>query len=249
MKLIATYNVWADGLDLLEKSVDNILPVVDQVLIVFSNTSNFGQHIPFTRLSPREKVAYVNLEPFLHRSPHENECDKRNFGLKFAKEQWFTHFINMDSDEFYEQDKFSEQKELIESKNLAGMVCGTKVYFKLPTLCVDDHTLVPFIHKVTPEIKFQLGAIYYPFAYDSAGHAHIDPTRRLNITQGVEMSDIIMHHQSWIRSDFNLKIENSAARNNLKKSSIYKDLENAAPGVYNEFYRKQLQECENIFNI
>jgi hypothetical protein len=58
-----------------------------------------------------------------------------------------------------------------------------------------------------------------------------------------------MWHASWIRLDVNLKIDNSAARNNLKKSTIYADLEKAAPGVYNDFYRANLVSCDNHFNL
>lgn len=250
MKLAAIYNVWADGLDLLKPSVENILPVVDQVIIVFSNYSNYGHFIPFTCLDPHEKVIYLNREPNLNTSPHQNEIDKRNFGLRAAKERGFTHFINMDADEFYRQDEFTTEKNFIQNTGTVGMVCGIKVYFKSPTLTVGfDHTLVPFIHKITPELKFVLNSKTYPFAYDSDGHAHIDPTRRLNVQAGILMSNVVMHHYSWLRSDYNLKIENSAARNNLRKSSIYDDLKNAAPGVYNQFYRRELTECENIFNL
>lgn len=250
MRLIAIYNVWADGLDLLKPSVENILPVADEVLIVFSNYSNYGHYIPFRCLDPHERITYSNFEPNLNQSPHVNECEKRNHGLRVAKERGFTHFIGMDADEFYEQEPFRIEKYRIERQDLAGVVCPIKVYFKSPTLTVGfDHTLVPFIHKVTPGLKFELNNKTYPFAYDEEDHAHIDPTRRLNITHGVEMSSVIMHHYSWLRSDYNLKIENSAARNNLRKSSIYKDLDAAAPGVYNHFYRKELVSCENIFNI
>lgn len=250
MRLIASYNVWADGLDLLKPSVENILPLVDQVLIVFSNYSNYGHYIPFTCLEPHEKVTYLNFEPNLNQSPHVNETEKRNAGLRWAKERGYSHFLNMDADEFYEHEPFLIEKTRIEKYEIAGMVCGIKVYFKSPTLTIGfDHTLVPFIHKLTPGLRFDQNNKTYPFAYDSDGHAHIDPTRRLNIENGVEMSSIIMHHASWIRKDFKLKIENSAARNNLRKSSIYDDLANAAPGVYNQFYRRELMECENIFNL
>lgn len=250
MKLVAIYNVWADGLDLLKQSVENILPVVDNVIIVFSNYSNYGHYIAFTCLDPHEKIQYINFEPNLNNAPHQNEIDKRNFGLNQAKEQGFTHFINLDADEFYEQSEFLTEKKYIEQNDVAGMVCATRVYFKEPTLTIGlDHTIAPFIHKITPELKFKLNNKTYPFAYDEADNAHIDPTRRLNITTGVKWSHIVMHHFSWVRKDFKLKIENSAARNNLRKSTIYTDLENAAPGVYNHFYRKELQTCENIFNL
>lgn len=250
MKLAAIYNVWADGLDLLRPSVENILPEVDQVIIVFSNYSNYGHYIPFTCLDPHEKIVYHNCEPNLNMAPHENETVKRNLGLAWAKENGFTHFIGLDADEFYEREQLRIEKYHIEKNNLAGMVCGIKVYFKSPTLTVGfDHTLVPFIHKITPGLKFLLNSKNYPYAYDDAGNAHIDPTRRLNISSGVEFSNVVMHHYSWVRSDYNLKIENSAARNNLRKSSIYDDLKNAAPGVYNQFYRAELKKCENLFNL
>lgn len=250
MKLVAIYNVWSDGLDLLKPSVENILPEVDEAIIVFSNYSNYGHHIPFMCLDPHAKITYSNFEPNLNQSPHVNECEKRNHGLRIAKERGFTHFIGMDADEFYERDPFRIEKYRIERLGLTGAVCHTKVYFKSPELTIGfDHTLVPFIHKITPGLRFDLNNKTYPFAYDSEGNAHIDPTRRLNITEGVEMANVIMHHYSWVRSDYNLKIENSAARKNLRKSSIYDDLKNAAPGVYNQFYRQEIQPCENIFNL
>jgi hypothetical protein len=249
MKVAAIYNVWSDGLDLLSHSVNNILPVVDGVIIIWSDFSNQGQHIKFEYWNDDEKVRLYQCEPTLTGQVHFSETKKRNFGLDKARDLGFTHFIMMDSDEFYEQSAFTATWNDIKERDVAGVVCATRVYFKKPTLWVPDHTLVPFIHKITPSLQFNLNDKNYPFAYDDAGNAHIDPTRRLNIRTGVEWSNIVMHHYSWVRSDYNLKIENSAARNNLKRSSIYRDLENAAPGVYNEFYRAEIKQCENIFNL
>lgn len=240
MKLCAIYNCWADGLDLLPYSLNNILPVVDGVIIIYSLRSNTGNYKEFGFKHEDERVNLYQYEG--------TETDKRNFGLVKAKQKGFTHFIIMDSDEFYKQEDVRSEKKRIEENDLNGTVCKLKVIFKKPTLCVDDHTLVPFIHKLRPET--QCGNFkYYPFAYDQHGQAHIDPTRRINCFDKIEMSDAVMWHASWIRRDVNLKIENSAARNNLLKSSIYRDLEKAAPGVYNEFYRKELVTCENHFNL
>jgi hypothetical protein len=254
MKLIAIYNVWADGLDLLQKSIDNILPCVDAVLVVWSAHSNYGvQHegcFRFVAACQDKRIIFSQCEPDQRLQPHDNETRKRNHGLKIAKHLEFTHFIMLDGDEFYEQSAFNIEKEYIKKNDVAGTVCKTKVYFKEPTLTVGyDHTLVPFIHKLTPSLEFKLNSRTYPFAYDKEGHAHIDPTRRLNITSGVEWSDITMHHYSWVRKDFEMKIQNSAARKNLLKSSIYRDLESAKEGSYNEFYRTELKRAENIFNL
>ena len=255
MKICAVYNVWADGLDLLKKSIDNILPCVDAVIVVWSQSSNYGvKHdgcFRFVASPSDKKVVFSQYEPDLRLQPHENETRKRNHGLSLAKHLDFDYFVMMDSDEFYEQDSFNIEKDyMIKNPEVAGTVCKTKVYFKSPELTVGfDHTLVPFIHKVTPDLQFKLNCKDYPFTYDNDGAAHIDPTRRLNITKGVEWSNITMHHFSWVRSEYELKIQNSAAKRNLLKSSIYRDLENAKEGVYNEFYRKELQKCENIFNL
>lgn len=247
MKTAAIFCIWGDANDLINQAIENIVPCVDGVIVVYSNVSNFGNSLP-VKLEKHAKTQVWNLEPGLNLAPHKNETSKRNYGINIAKKQGYTHFIVMDFDEFYHQDEFMREKERIYRDNLIGLVCRLKVHFKSPTLCCDDHTLVPFIHKLMPDTvsgSFQ----NYPFAYDAAGHAHIDPTRRLNYTSGIEMSDILCHHYSWVRSDFEIKIANSAARENLRKSTIYHDLAAAAPGVYNAFYRQNLQECSNYFNL
>lgn len=248
MKLAAIYNCWSDGLDLLPYSVDNILPVVDEVIIVWSHHSNRGEYKEFIYDPTSPKVKMVQWEPVKSLTIHENETTKRNVGIDKARDSKCTHFLIMDSDEFYIQEEVEKEKEKFEGNKINGLVCRTKVLFKKPTLMVNDHTLVPFIQRLA---NFSAVGSFrdYPFAYDWAGNAHIDPTRRPNHTSGIKLSDIYMWHASWVRSDYNLKIENSAARNNLKVSSIYRDLENAKEGHYNEFYRSHLVTCDNIFNI
>lgn len=246
-KTAAIFCVWGDANDMIDKAIENILPCVDGVIVVYSNISNFGEERQFV-IAKHAKTELWNLEPSRTLAPHKNETAKRNYGINLARKAGYTHFIVMDFDEFYHQDEFVREKERIIRDNLNGLVCRLKVHFKVPTLCCDDHTLVTFIHKLGPD-TMSGDFRSYPFAYDSAGHAHIDPTRRLNYTSGIEMSDIYMHHMSWVRPDFKVKIQNSAARFNLEKSTIYDDLAAAAPGVYNHFYRKTLEECPNYFNL
>lgn len=252
MKLAAIYNAWADGADLLKKSIDNISPVVDGIFVVYSELSNYGTRREWNvEEHLNEKCFKVLYSPGVRPvgAAANHECAKRNAGLDAARNFGFTHFLMLDCDEFYQPDEVEIYKEWIDKNNIAGTVCGLKTYFKLPTLTIGmDHTLVPFIHRITPTLKFEMDSKTYPFAYDAAG-AHIDPTRRLNITSGVEKIDIVMHHYSWVRSDFVLKIENSSARNNLRRSSILADLDRAAPGAWNEFYRTHLSECPNYFDI
>jgi glycosyltransferase involved in cell wall biosynthesis len=246
MKICAIYIVWHDW-DLLEKSVDNIRPCVDGVIIIGSRTSNFGNVSSIPVCWQNEEL--LEYEPDLRLSPHENETAKRNYGLQIAKTHGYDYFIIMDSDEFYLRDEFYQCKQyLIDNPKVNGIVHSLKVLFNKPTLWVNDHTLVPGIHKLSHNV--QCGKFpQYPFAKDWDGNFHIDPTRRLNIFDNIKMSPVSMWHASWVRKDINVKIENSAARNNIKKSTIYKDLENADIGVYNEFYRDTLKKCDNYFNL
>tara|TARA_R110000868_G_scaffold199747_2_gene446363 strand:- start:1419 stop:2195 length:777 start_codon:yes stop_codon:yes gene_type:complete len=249
MKLCAIYNVWDDW-DLLYHSTRSISDLVDGVIIVYSDTSNFGEMASTQKKWVMFDALEYNLEPDLSKSPAENERAKRNYGLDKARELGYTHFLMMDADEFYEPEPFLKEKQrFIDNPDLAGLVCGLKCYFKLPTLSVEDKTLVPFIHKITPNLKFEWNT-KYPFAFEGAKREiRIDPTRQMNITEGVEWSEIIMHHMSWIRSDVKKKIRNSTARQNIEKSTILTDYCHAKEGYYCEFYGKTLVACENLFNI
>lgn len=254
MKLAAIYNVWDDW-ELLDISIKNIQELVDGVILIASNKSNYGEdsnkHIlPYIegKLSNGVKCYQIKREPqFTH--PMNSETDKRNFGLQKARELGFTHFIMMDADECYNPIDFEREKQrFIDNPDLAGLVCATQVYFKKPTLTIGlDTTLVPFIHKITPTLKHEFNR-RYPYAWE--GHnIKIDPTRSLNINSRVEWSDIVMHHYSWVRKDYAKKIRNSTARANIERSTILEDLENAKDGYFCKFYQKTLHEVPNYFNL
>jgi hypothetical protein len=246
-KLVAIYNVWDDW-EILFYSINNIRKLVDGVIVVYSTQSNSGEksYIPQNWLSSDLLIC----EPDLKKSLRENETFKRNAGLKKAKELGYTHFLMMDADEFYEPAEFLKEKERIFKNDLAGTVCRTKVYFREPTLTVGyDVTLVPFIHKITPDLCFMWNT-RYPFAFEGPKrHIRIDPTRQMNITSGVEWSEITMHHMSWVRSDIKKKIRNSTARQNIENSTIVRDYTNSKAGYYCEFYKAKIESCENLFNI
>ena len=245
MRLVAIYNVWNDW-DWLDISAELTAPVVDAFIIVASEKSNWGEFSPI----PDRWKKFVDVgEPFFNH-PLNCETDKRNFGLQIAKQKGYTHFVSMDADEIYEPQDFRKAKERFHAEpDLKGLVCRTQVYFKSPKLTLGfDHTLVPFIHKLTPTIRHEFNK-HYPYAWDN-GNIHIDPSRSLNINSGVQMSDVIMHHYSWVRSDYEKKIRNSTARNNiLKDKTLLQSLLHAKEGDYIEFYRTRLARATVDFGI
>lgn len=247
MKLAAIFSVWGDW-DILEHSFKNINDLVDGVIIIYSTKSNYGELCEVPEYW-KDKVYSKEFIPDLHLPASQNERNKRNFGLRIAEMCDFTHFIQMDSDEIYEPGPFLKEKQrFIDNQNLAGLVCASQVYFKTPELTIGlDTTRVTFIHKITPGLQFE-NTNKYPFSYEG-DQARIDPTRRLNITKGVEWSPIIMHHFSYIRSDLKKKIRNSTASKTLTNSAVLEDYKNATDGYFCKMYGKTLHKCENIFNL
>lgn len=244
MKLAAIFNVWDDW-EMLEHSIRNIKDLVDGIIIVGSTKSNFGE---FSGIPIGWRDSVVIREP-VHHHPSHSETDKRNFGLDLARKAGYTHFITMDADEFYEPIEFRAAKEEFEKNpELQGSVCQTQVYFKSPTLTIGlDITLVPFIHKITPTLKHEFNR-KYPFAWEGL-QIRIDPTRSLNISSGVQMCNITMHHFSHVRRDYQKKIRNSTARANLERSTIVQDLLNAKEDYFCQFYQKRLVRVPNRFGI
>lgn len=247
MKLAAVFIAW-DGLELLPFAIKSIKPHVDAVIIVWSKYSNKGNVGDFNPNDYRD-CYLVNHEPNFKLPSHDNERAKRNIGLDVARQYGFTHFIMADIDEFYDPIEFEREKKRIIDNDLNGLVCKIQVYFKEPTLTIglDPVTYVPFIHRLKPTTHFVLNK-YYPFSYDKDGVNHIDPTRKMNYSTGVEWSDMIMYHYSYVRKDLRIKIENSSSER-LKNSSLYTEWENAKEGDFITWYNRSLVKCENKFGI
>ncbi len=237
LKLAAIWINWGDG-EILHHSVNAIRDFVDCCLLVDSDKSNTGE------ISVQYKTCTYNtrlFSPDEKRTMRENETDKRNLGLDWAREKDFTHFLMLDSDEMYgpfDKTKFD-----------GNYVCRTKLYFKSPELTLGmDTTLVPFIHKLTPDLKF-VRNYNYPFSHDN-GKPLIDPTRTMNINEGVQMCDVVMHHYSYIRSDIRKKIRNSSGvRVKHYGNQLIYDYQHAKEGYTSKFFGKKMQKAENIFNL
>lgn len=258
MKLCAIYNVW-DDYQMCLLSIRNIEKLVDGIIVVASENSNYGEKskIPSCWINSQDQFECVQFTPDMRFDAMGNETNKRNLGLSKARELGYTHFIMMDADEFYEPEPFLKEKKRFETSNISGLVCRSKVYFKTPYLTIGyDATLVTFIHKITPGLCFTWNKLF-PFAWSSMDgvpftpvkRIRIDPTRQLNITSGVEWSEIVMHHYSYVRDDLKKKIRNSSARRNLERSTILTDYCQATEGYFCQFYGKVLEPSSNLFNL
>lgn len=244
MRICAIVNVWADSIEFLPSFFKNMIKNVDGILVIASTNSNYGENIDY--LSSVDSLIYfysqlggnvkfAKYTPTLNHPMHE-ETKKRNFGLDLARIEGYTHFITCDTDEFYDPEQFLKEKQrFIDNPDLAGLVCASRVYVKSPSLTIGlDTTRVPFIHKITPTLKHEFNRSY-PFAWEGKA-IRIDPTRSLNINSGVEWSDIVMDHYSWVRSDIQRKIRNSTAKANIERTNIAKNFFHLKEGDVCELY-------------
>lgn len=257
MKLAAIVNHWVDCEELLPFFINNASQWADLVIVIVSDKSNTGevayvglqQNIWAKILNGNQKVIFKRWSPDLRKAQRDNETDKRNFGLDEARNYGATHFVTCDTDELYQADEVGMARELFEDPNLNGLVVPCQTYFAHPWLTIGrDTTLVPFIHKLNPDTRHEFNRSY-PFAWID-GKIRIDPTRSLNYTSGIiHTESMVMHHYSWIRSDYQLKIRNSTARHNIERSTILHDLATAKEGAYCQFYGKTLVRTEVDFGI
>lgn len=263
MKLVAIINVWADSIELLPYCVKAIAPHVDGVVICSSTHSNRMEVVTYTipHIETSTPIYHIEYTPLSYISAQDNERTKRNYALNYAKTigtfhntDNFTHVITMDSDEFYTSEDIGLAKHVFAiDDNIHGVVVPSMVYFNSPKLTIGiDRTLVPFIHKITPELKYDFNR-HYPYAWVN-GQIRIDPTRSFNIIAGIGKKiifdeSITLHHYSWIRKDFELKIRNSSAQANLERSTIRQDLKLAKAGYFCQFYQRHLVPAQVDFGI
>lgn len=253
MRLVSIINVWADAVELLPHCINNMANCgVNGIIIIWSEASNYGE-IEKDYL-PKPIVVWGKIDFHIYqrepqfREPRNSETDKRNFGIQKARELGYTHFLSMDQDEMYEPSEFKKAIKAFEDPAVKGIVCNCQTYFGSPKLTIGlDITLVPFVHELTPTIHHTFNKSY-PFAWER-NQIRIDPTRSFNINSGVIKSELIMHHLSWCRSDYQKKIRNSTARKNLERSNILQQLLQPKEGDYIDFYRKHLTRSTVDFGI
>lgn len=246
MRLAAIYNVW-DGDELLLGSIQQIYDHVDVIIIVYQLYSNFGERYnPITGVDARwfehYKLRMQEYIPIQGIGGASNERAKRNLGIKMAQELECTHFFHIDVDEYYEDFKTAKQLYLDSGRN--GSACKLYTYFKDPTLRFEnpDNYYVPFIHKLTPETTSGM-VREYPF--------YVDPTRRINETDVVELP-IFMHHFSWVRRDIMRKVRNSSAKFNIERTTLVADYLSEATTegtLVRDYQNMRLVRVPNQFNI
>jgi hypothetical protein len=217
MVLGVSYNVF-DGIELLTKSIKSIRSSVDYISVIYQNTSNFGNEISENNLDlflklKKDKLIddYLEYKPNIKLQPHQNEVNKRNYGLAMSEANGCTHHMSMDTDEFYDEVEFNNVKKIIIEGDYDSSACQMMTYYKSGdfALSPSEEYFVPFIVKLGIDVRYDMNN-QFPVLVDS--------TRKVNGKKCLllDRQTIQMHHMSYVRNNLYLKLNNSSARCNFK---------------------------------
>lgn len=230
-KIGVSYNLF-DGEELLPFSIKAIRKSVHHISVVYQVVSNFGNPASsdleekLTKWKEEGLIDELYLyEPDIKAAPQKNEARKRDIGLKLAKKNGCNYFLSMDTDEFYDSEKFEYAIGKIIKNNIKASAVSIVEYLKSPeNQIVGNYTFtprdlelynyyVPFIIKINKFMPQHHGKCYFP--------CYTDPTRQL--THGgrfkvFSVHDVAMHHMSTIRLDLDKKYNNSSS---LKSSDEF----------------------------
>jgi len=251
MKLAYCITVF-NGWELLRPAIDNIKPLVDEVILCYQNMSNTGNYDPDNEVRLSEfrdlGVKIINHEPNLNLSTKQNEINKHQCMIDRAKLIGCTHFIMAATDHFYEPEQFKAAVE--KGKDYDVTVSKMYTYYKKPTWQITpiETYYMPFIHKLYARtvVSYQK----YPVL--------VDPSVSVNTNEKFyefKESELMLHHYSMIRDNIGNKFDNAAASINWseeQKQSFKDEWENYDIGKNEgvQYFRgNKIKVVPNHFNI
>jgi hypothetical protein len=256
MKLAALYTVY-NGLELLEKSIEQIYPHVYEVVVCFQQTSNKGERckkvMPYVLdlASNRIKIHLVEFTPNLELSTKENERRKHQLMVDYAKAIGCSHFFLSATDHFYHPEQVVYAKHQVEMRALDASFTKMYTYYKHPTwqLTPMEEYYMPFICKLYPFTRIER-VPKFP--------VKVDPSVQMNTCAKWHLfdeSEVVLHHYSMIREDINNKFNNAAASIRWKPEDVERyskeyegyDIQ-INPGI-SYFQGRRVQVVPNYFDL
>lgn len=220
------YSVY-DGEELLEASIRTIRPYVDYVIVVWQRVSWYGTPARDSLLPLLEELRgkglideLIEYQPDLKLKAVKNETNKRNVGLRAARKAGVTHYMCMDTDEFYLPEDLLASKEYILRNSITHSFCALLMYGEVPTkLIMEQRCCCQYFTRITCLSKH---------CNEKNAIALVDPTRKISLTpwwmggsRCFFMHNVRMHHFTYIRKDMKGKVANSTNRGSATKTVDY----------------------------
>jgi hypothetical protein len=223
------YNINAfDASELLELALSEIRDQLECVNAIWQKKSYCGNIMDSADMEELQRLKSIGLIDNLiefkgdtSKEHRQQETDKRNMGIQWAKERGYSHVLSVDADELYDKDQFKVAKEMINKNGWPITYWSYVNYFK-----DFDHYLVypfrPFVNGIH--------STYFTYTYQGPAPGPTDPTRRIfnpmNIGTYLFPDEVIrMCHGAWIRKDIRKKLENWSAKDHFNQELIEKAVE------------------------
>jgi len=223
MRLGIAYNVF-NGDELLLDSLKRLRKQASYIIITFQKLSNVGNKADESLTNVLQNIdrdlfdVIVEFIPNLSKSAKQNETDKRQLGLKFARKSNCTHFMSTDCDEFYCDNQFEAAKELIIQNGYKSTACELVNYFHSSKYKMIEKTrYVPFIYEIGFFTRFNIKKKLY---------VNVDSSRvcRTDSFYLFQPEELLMHHMSYVRKNVNsMKSKLTNSPNYEKFESIIND--------------------------
>ena len=221
-KLGLTINAF-DASELLHDLILEIRDQVDWVAAVWQKKSYWKNPMDRRDMAELERLKSLGLideliefKPDFVNYSRNQECEKRNMGIKMMAERGCSHVLNIDADEFYDKDQFRYAKEKI------NKMAYPITYWSYVNYYRDfNHYLVYPFRPFVPGIH----STYFNYTYEGPAPGPTDPTRRINNPLNIgtyvfEDDEIRMGHAAWIRRDIRKKLVNWSAKNHFTKQVL-----------------------------
>ena len=253
MNLTFCYTTF-NGLELLSRSLINILSSVDNIVICHQKVSNKGNEFDapefnakiLLRLAQIHKVHIIYFEPDLNKSTKQNERDKHNKMIAYARSIKSTHFIMGACDHFYEKEQIEFAKKYVIENDIDVSLTPMYTYYKNSGLRlhpIEDYYM-PFICKITNETKIENGK--YPYKVDPS--VMVFPFKSIHL---FDIKECVLHHYSMVRVDILNKFTNAAASIRWTPDEVLKfidEFENAKLGDEIKYFQgRKLVKAPLIF--
>ena len=225
MRLAALYSCF-NGLELLQKSIDQIFPLVDEIILCYQTVSNKGEKNPDVEYFMQDFIAkqefnrlkfhLLKFEPNLSGVTKHNEISKLQMRIDYAKELGCTHFFSSAEDHLYQPDEFLSAKDKVSNGIYDVTFTSMYTYYKHPIwqLTPIEDYYMPFICKLHPHTTVQSNSSY---------PLRTDPSIQINTCDNWYLfseDEIMLHHYSMIRTDIDNKFRNAAASIRWKPDAV-----------------------------
>ena len=220
IKIGAIYNTFY-GLELIQESINSIKSIVDYIVVVHQKVGFSGELEPSVN---KEILSNLKVDKIIYYDKivsdiNKGVLDKRNIGLEACKNVGCDYIIPLDSDELYSDIDLLEEIKLMEIHGIDTLYSPIITYYYNRFHHFKDDYYVPSVYKVNERnfVKIKTSVL-------------VDPLRKMS-EGNFKISKVPMHHYSYIKDNYQIKLNNSISSIKIKeisdlKKEVYNHLTN-----------------------